>query len=807
MIPKNGPEGTVELVDEAGKAVFQLLPAFMYEKDNPEVSKAVETKFHWDQNELYCNLILDPTWLKDKKRQYPIIVDPIVTPALTSSGRTSHRTLIQCPENGRIKCQIDLDGPHWHGDASRHHRAHVYFRDNTTGQYLLGEHYSTDSYHPAPYEGEFIVGHEYELYLYAGETRRIDGKRYKGQAWATIEYGNGESLFADLPDAQFFTGINNNIILKSVDIKHAQTVKYRYVRESSNTNLSVPLSPYFRITPGPIIPPPGSNEVEGEILLNPGHYQFELSPSINQHYRMELEFPLGTEAYEQKIVLRTNPGSIESTFMLPSKGDVCLQYRTIRNDLPSSIKANPSIKITSSADTIFPRQFSLDYYNIIEGGAKVELEKEKLYTLTVTRGQGNGGGWGGINLDFFYPENIPCTVNTVQLIDQSGNPVEREYAAPDYGLRFLYQDEENHTLKAYTFYIGDQEYSIKDLNADNGWITLPHRIRDFGLYSGTTFQSIIKAYDGFDVCESSLGNFTVDSTPPVIDEFTGEVTNEGGNNHLNLVCRAHDTVSDKVQKGVISWKVQDQAGGTIPWSDGQYSYSIPDLPANAQVEVVFSVTDLVGNNTSLTKNFYTYPDRAELTAPVQIFTTKPGKYHPTLKFTKTGAPEYRIQRYLRQGTTDILEYDTGYMDADTLSTVTILPPGLNIISPANGSSFGRPAHITLTALTDENCEVYKVDFYADGELIDSVTNSPFRALWRDVAPGVYTLTAVATDTDGLTQTSPEVVIEVTNEKPEVRIVSPINGDSYDQPAKIYIMVEPPILTEILLKLSFLTVKT
>lgn len=787
LVPRNGPEGTVELVDETGKAVFQLLPAFMYEKDHPEVSKAVETKFHWGQDELYCSMILDLSWLKDKKRRYPIIVDPIVTPAPTSSGRTSHQTLIQCPENGRIKCQISLDGPHWHGDLSRHYKAHVYFRDNTTGQYLLGEHYSTDSYHPDPYEGDFIAGHEYELYLYAGETRRIDGKRYTGYAWATIEYGNDGLLFTNPPDGVHFTGISNHVVLKSVSIKYPQTVTYRYIQESADANLPAFLSPYFRISPGLVIPPPASKIVEGTILLNPGEYQFELSPSRRHHYRVELEFPVGTTAYEKKIVLRTNPGSIESTFMLPSTGDVCLQYRAIRNDLPESNKAYPSIMLTSGSGHILDRKFHLDYYNIIEGGLKLELEKEKLYTLTVSRGQGSVSGWGSVNLDFFYPKNIPCTVNTLQLIDQNGNPVEGEYAAFDYSLRFLYQDDpgENHTLKAYTLYLGDVAYPEVGLNAGNGWITMPHRIKDLGLYSGTTFQCMIKADDGFDLSESSLWNFTVDGAAPEITAFTGEIDDK---NCLHLVCQARDVLSG-IDNAVISWKAQELTGGTIPWIDGQNSYSIPDLPANTEVEVTFSVTDKVGNTASLTKRFYTYPERAELVAPVRIYTTKPGKYHPILKFTKTGAPEYRIQRYLQQGTTDILEYDTGYMNADTLSTVTILPPGLNIISPTSGSSFGRPAYITLTALPDENCEVYKVDFYANGELLDTVTNSPFRTLWRDVAPGSYRLTAVATDTDGFTQTSPEVVIEVINEQPEVRIVSPVDGDSYSQPAKIYIMVE------------------
>ncbi len=794
LVPEKGPDGSIELVDQTGRPIFQLLASSMYEKDNPDEFKVVETKFHWNGDELYCDLILDMSWLKDKNRQYPIIVDPIVTPAPVSSGKTTHRTLIHCPEtNGTIKCTIKLDGPHWHGDLSRHDRAEVYFRDQTTGEYFL-YHYGTDSYNPKPYETSFIADHDYEVYLYAGQTKRIDGKTYNGQAWAVIEYGdeNG-SLFAKTPKGHYFTGINNEVVLKNIFIKYPQTVKYRYVKETSSESTSRPYIPYFRITPGYTILPPDSNSViEGEIQLNAGYYQLELSPGTKNDYRVELEFPLATGAYERKIVLRTNPGSIESTFMLPSTGDVCLQYHTIQNDLSCSNKAYPNIKITSGSEPpIIDKNFPLDYYHIYDGGNKVKLTKEKLYTLTVSRGRSSGGGWGSVNLDFFYPENVPCEVNSLQLIDQNGNPVEGEYASPDYGLRFSYQDsqEENHTLKAYKLYLCNDEYPINNLNAGNGWITVPYSINDFGLYSGTTFQGIIKAYDGFDISDSGLGNFTVDGAKPVIDGFTGEVTIEDGINCLNLTCHAQDVLSG-IQTGVISWKVQDQTGGTIPWSDGKNTYFIPDLPANAEVEVTFSVTDKVENTATLTKTFYTYPEEADLVAPVAVHTSNPGKYHPILKFNKTEAPEYRIQRFLCQnGQSDILEYDTGYIDADTLSTVTIQPPGLNIISPSNGASFGRPAHITLTALTDQLSEVYKVDFYANGEFIDSVTENPFRTLWRDVEPGTYTVTALATDLDGLTQAAPPVTIEVTNALPQVRIVNPVSGDSFSQPANIYIMVE------------------
>ncbi|HEX3045042.1 MAG TPA: hypothetical protein VHY08_09815, partial [Bacillota bacterium] len=180
LTPQNGPKGSILLVDNTGKAVFELLPAFMFEKDNTSQCKDVETKFHWNKNELYCDMILDMSWLKDKKRHYPIVVDPIVSPAPTSSGKTENRTLIHCPEDwGTITCEIDLDGPGWHGNLASHSKSEVYFRDNMTGTKFLNYH-DLNEYHPDPCTINIQAGHDYEVYLYGGKAHHIFAGNYTG---------------------------------------------------------------------------------------------------------------------------------------------------------------------------------------------------------------------------------------------------------------------------------------------------------------------------------------------------------------------------------------------------------------------------------------------------------------------------------------------------------------------------------------------------------------------------------------------------------------------------------------------------
>ena len=90
-------------------------------------------------------------------------------------------------------------------------------------------------------------------------------------------------------------------------------------------------------------------------------------------------------------------------------------------------------------------------------------------------------------------------------------------------------------------------------------------------------------------------------------------------------------------------------------------------------------------------------------------------------------------------------------------------PNVNITNPAEGASALAPANFTVeAAASDAEGPVASVAFYANGILIAQDNTSPFSVPWNDVVAGSYTLTAVATDGGGLTRTSAEVHVTVTN---------------------------------------------
>jgi hypothetical protein len=122
-------------------------------------------------------------------------------------------------------------------------------------------------------------------------------------------------------------------------------------------------------------------------------------------------------------------------------------------------------------------------------------------------------------------------------------------------------------------------------------------------------------------------------------------------------------------------------------------------------------------------------------------------------------------------------------------TITVMPdqaPVVLITSPAGGSSVTGPASILLVASASSPDEAIKsVTFYQGGTKVGTATKAPYQYTWKSVAVGSYSLTAVATDTLGVTATSAPVAITVTSDlPPAVAILTPISGSTFVAPGSV-----------------------
>ncbi|MEL7340471.1 MAG: Ig-like domain-containing protein, partial [Bacteroidota bacterium] len=90
-----------------------------------------------------------------------------------------------------------------------------------------------------------------------------------------------------------------------------------------------------------------------------------------------------------------------------------------------------------------------------------------------------------------------------------------------------------------------------------------------------------------------------------------------------------------------------------------------------------------------------------------------------------------------------------------------IPPVVSLSAPLNAATFTVGSPITIAAIAnDPDGSISKVDFYAGQTLIGSDVTAPYSMSWTGATAGSYSISAKATDNDGLSTTSLAVNISV-----------------------------------------------
>jgi hypothetical protein len=122
-----------------------------------------------------------------------------------------------------------------------------------------------------------------------------------------------------------------------------------------------------------------------------------------------------------------------------------------------------------------------------------------------------------------------------------------------------------------------------------------------------------------------------------------------------------------------------------------------------------------------------------------------------------------------------------------IETVTVIHPRLDnvapsvaITAPVAAATFDALATVVIAADATDDVAVAKVAFYNGTTKIGQATTAPYQVTWTGVPSGNYTITAVATDDEGISTTSTPVGVSVTNldnVAPTVALTAPANGAS------------------------------
>ena len=109
--------------------------------------------------------------------------------------------------------------------------------------------------------------------------------------------------------------------------------------------------------------------------------------------------------------------------------------------------------------------------------------------------------------------------------------------------------------------------------------------------------------------------------------------------------------------------------------------------------------------------------------------------------------------------------DNGGATASANATATIAAktsgPTVTLTSPGSATVLTYPASTTLAATASASSgTIANVAFYAGSTLISTDTTAPYSVSWTNMAAGAYSVTAVATDSAGLSARSAAVTITV-----------------------------------------------
>lgn len=103
-------------------------------------------------------------------------------------------------------------------------------------------------------------------------------------------------------------------------------------------------------------------------------------------------------------------------------------------------------------------------------------------------------------------------------------------------------------------------------------------------------------------------------------------------------------------------------------------------------------------------------------------------------------------------------------------------PTVAITSPADAASFTAPASIAITATATDAAGISSVGFYHADTLLGTVTTAPYNFTWVNAAAGSYSLTAKATNINGISTVSLPVAITVNKPNTDGYCGTAFNGD-------------------------------
>jgi plastocyanin len=139
----------------------------------------------------------------------------------------------------------------------------------------------------------------------------------------------------------------------------------------------------------------------------------------------------------------------------------------------------------------------------------------------------------------------------------------------------------------------------------------------------------------------------------------------------------------------------------------------------------------------------------------------------TILTNKASAPFSAVTNNLAAGSytlTAIASDNLGATATNSVNVIVDTPPTVTITNPLNNATLSAPANVTIQASAsdpDAGGSVTNVQFLVGSTVLTNETTAPFSAATNNLAAGSYTLSAVASDNNGVKNTNAVTISVVT----------------------------------------------
>jgi RHS repeat-associated protein len=145
--------------------------------------------------------------------------------------------------------------------------------------------------------------------------------------------------------------------------------------------------------------------------------------------------------------------------------------------------------------------------------------------------------------------------------------------------------------------------------------------------------------------------------------------------------------------------------------------------------------------------------------------------------------------------------------AVALALPAVAAPTVSLTAPTNGNLYLAPATFAVKAnASASGVGINRVEFYANGVLINTDTTSPYQFDWTGVGAGTYSITAKAVDNNGAETTSAacSATVSGTNSPPTISLSAPADGARFLNPSNIGLSATAsgPELNDLLQRVDF-----